>query len=419
MKALDLVSYSYVLYPKIAEAPKQKTPLQSTIDALFKKKELLQSETRAFTPKRVKELKNHIIFIDALSDHVAKKYTQKYFFVAALIIWIAKKLHLGDFGALQSLRDSFQARLSKEELHLESHLVAREALELIEQVKKSREHNHYFPLKNKRIIAITPIKVVETALHYSTVDKTARLVAKITCTASAPQAAKAATWREFSFWQKLKAAKGIWPILHAIHEPITLYEELADGTFSELAHTLSREELKGHIRTLLEGLALMHEAGILHLDIKGTNILLGQKGKLVGFSDFGHAEELHSERLDQRLKGHKSYGKYGTTCYTPPELLGVQGLKANEKLDLLPFGITLYKALISKTLSWTHLIPQEIQGIDPKVQYAYAQAIQAEADRLLTYPESSLEAFIGKLLQSDPKIRPAARQALEEFKKVV
>ncbi len=417
--AFDCSRYSYSISPKIKETVKQKIPLDATIEALFQKKSALAAPTAAFTPERFRELKRHIQFIDALSDHTAAKYRATYFFIASLIIWVAKKLNLGGFGKLQALRDTFEERIATEAAHLGSYLVAEEAIELVDSIKGSRKKEHYFPLKNRKIIAITLVKVVETALYYSTVAKTCRLVARISAAATATTGAKESILREYSFFQKLKKKEGIWPILQAIEDPITLYQELAEGTFSQLAPTLSRTECKEYIKKLLQALVAMDEAHILHFDIKGSNILLTPSQKKVGFSDFGHAEELHSERLEKRLKSFFSYGKYGTTCYTPPELLGVQGLTPDQNLDLFPFGIVLYKLFVSKTLPWITHIPEKIQELDARGQAGYRAAIQQEADRLLAFSSNSMEAFIGSLLQSDPKNRFSAQEALDAFQNVL
>lgn len=80
--------------------------------------------------------------------------------------------------------------------------------------------------------------------------------------------------------------------------------------------------LKSLMKQLLEGLDYIHGRGVLHRDLKGSNILCNKKGELK-IADFGLA------RFYQRNRGNDYTNRVITLWYKPPELL---------------FGATVYGA---------------------------------------------------------------------------
>lgn len=86
---------------------------------------------------------------------------------------------------------------------------------------------------------------------------------------------------------------------------------------------------------LADGLATVHEAGVLHRDIKPTNILIDSSGtpKLV---DFGLASFTDADTT-QTGAGNI----VGTHAFVPPELF--DGEKSDEQSDLYQLGLVLYE----------------------------------------------------------------------------
>jgi serine/threonine protein kinase len=72
-------------------------------------------------------------------------------------------------------------------------------------------------------------------------------------------------------------------------------------------------QIKCYMKQLLEGIKYMHKCTILHRDIKGSNILLNNRGEL-RVTDFGLARPLEENRK-QYTPG------VVTRWYRPPELL--------------------------------------------------------------------------------------------------
>lgn len=71
---------------------------------------------------------------------------------------------------------------------------------------------------------------------------------------------------------------------------------------------------KSLVKQMLEGLAYLHQNGILHRDIKGSNLLLNNQGELK-IADFGLA------RIFQKNTTNDYTNRVITLWYRPPELL--------------------------------------------------------------------------------------------------
>jgi serine/threonine protein kinase/predicted Zn-dependent protease len=91
---------------------------------------------------------------------------------------------------------------------------------------------------------------------------------------------------------------------------------------------------------ICEGLALAHEKGIVHRDIKSDNIMLTPRGQ-VKIMDFGLA------KLKGATKLTKTRSTLGTLAYMSPEQ--AQGEEVDQRSDIFSFGIVLYE-LLTKNL---------------------------------------------------------------------
>lgn len=98
----------------------------------------------------------------------------------------------------------------------------------------------------------------------------------------------------------------------------------------------------GYLRDILLALACCHEAGIVHRDVKPSNILITADGRAV-LSDFGLAKlmaEYHNLSLSQKT----SSGFFlGTPRYAPPEAW--DGFEPEPSWDVYSLGMVLYEAL--------------------------------------------------------------------------
>ncbi|TEB35666.1 Pkinase-domain-containing protein [Coprinellus micaceus] len=94
------------------------------------------------------------------------------------------------------------------------------------------------------------------------------------------------------------------------------------GILSQTQFKFTEAHLKSLCQQMLAGLAYLHHKGVIHRDIKGSNILLNNRGELK-LADFGLARFYHKRRRSDYTN------RVITLWYRPPELL---------------FGATVYGA---------------------------------------------------------------------------
>ena len=86
---------------------------------------------------------------------------------------------------------------------------------------------------------------------------------------------------------------------------------------------------------IAEGLEEAHKEGIVHLDVKPSNIIITKDGK-VKILDFGLAK-LMTKNITQTVSTK------GTVAYLAPEV--ISGMKVDHRADLWSLGIILYEML--------------------------------------------------------------------------
>jgi serine/threonine protein kinase len=97
---------------------------------------------------------------------------------------------------------------------------------------------------------------------------------------------------------------------------------LADGLVRSDAEVFDPESVAG---ALLDALAAIHEAGIVHRDVKPANVLIGSDGQ-IKLTDFGIARPEDATSLTQTGQ------VVGTARYLAPEV--ARGQPATPQSDL-------------------------------------------------------------------------------------
>ncbi|KAL2861105.1 putative serine/threonine protein kinase [Aspergillus lucknowensis] len=149
-------------------------------------------------------------------------------------------------------------------------------------------------------------------------------------------------------------------------------------------------------RELAAGLRAIHDAGIIHRDIKAANVLIHEEGRLQ-ICDFGVAGILQSH-MDKRSTW------IGTPHWMPPEMFsGNQAHRYSSEIDVWAYGCTLYEFAMGNppnaNLRERMQIGRQLNRTTPKL---------ADSDK---YSEG-LRDLVAFSLNSDPATRPTMADIL-------
>ena len=126
------------------------------------------------------------------------------------------------------------------------------------------------------------------------------------------------------------------------NRPYFVMEHIEGESLHHYAHdeTLSVGEIITIAIEICEGLNKAHQLGIVHRDIKTSNIVLDSDGhpKIL---DFGLATISGQEKLT------KEGSTIGTVAYMSPER--AEGRKSDHRSDLFSFGVVLYELIAGRT----------------------------------------------------------------------
>ena len=146
---------------------------------------------------------------------------------------------------------------------------------------------------------------------------------------------------------------------------------------------------------LLGALHAAHSIGIVHRDVKPSNVLFTDDGR-VKLADFGIAKS--ADLLDQTMTGQL----VGTPAYLAPERL--RGDEASPASDIYSVGVVLYEALTGR---------KPFQGDTPiAVAYAIANSTPSPIREHVTDVDPRLARVIHRALAKNPSERFATAAAL-------
>lgn len=175
-------------------------------------------------------------------------------------------------------------------------------------------------------------------------------------------------------------------------EGTSLARRLQDGPLT------SREVLTVGI-DLFRALRDAHELGILHRDVKPSNVLVtgGAPARGALLIDFGLAWSSH---LDVRVRGRAA----GTVRYMSPEAAGSIDVEPDERADLYAAGVTMFEALTGMPPfpgpSVGELLRQHLSDPVPD--------LRARADDV----PRALDEVVQRLLRKDPRDRYRSADAV-------
>ncbi len=182
-------------------------------------------------------------------------------------------------------------------------------------------------------------------------------------------------------------------------------QELVEGRYlSEFLKGASRELIVDVFVQLARALDYIHALGLLHEDIKPTNVLVQRRAdgspraKLI---DFGLARMLRAPDGDDELEGEARV-ILGTPGFSAPEK--VRGSRTDSRSDIYSLAATLYAAT---------------RGSRPFPAKSFKEALRAQLDwrpelagAVLGNCGPVVAELIGRMLQPDPDRRPQSARAI-------
>ena len=163
----------------------------------------------------------------------------------------------------------------------------------------------------------------------------------------------------------------------------------ASGDFPRLRRTLIQ---------LAAGLGALHEVGLVHRDVKPSNVLVDQEGRVV-LIDVNDA-------IARRFFDGPEPRHVGTPAFMAPELF--DGMAATAASDWYAVGMMLYRFLT---------------GMSP-YRGPFSMAGEAKRSVQLPYPSTIIEGIpddldqlCGDLLSNEPSLRPTYSQVLQRLQR--
>ncbi len=147
-----------------------------------------------------------------------------------------------------------------------------------------------------------------------------------------------------------------------------------------------------YLRQIAAGLGYAHEHGVVHRDVKPSNIRVGPEGH-VSIMDFGIAKLLGSEsRLTQLTQTGMPIGTVG---YMSPEQ--VEGGDVDRRSDIFSFGVLVYELFAGR-------LPFDGNTV-PSVFYQIVHLVPPRLDEILPGTPPGLSELIDRCLAKAPDAR--------------
>jgi serine/threonine-protein kinase len=174
---------------------------------------------------------------------------------------------------------------------------------------------------------------------------------------------------------------------------VSLADEL--GRRSMQDDPLSASDVVHLLRSVAEGLAVVHRAGIAHRDIKPSNIMLTPDQRVV-LMDFGLVlPEFHM--ADQEYIA-------GSPPYMAPEALAnVLSAGSGELVDIYALGVTAFEMLAGR-------VPRD--AVDLQQLWELCKKPPPDLRKMRPDAPEPLVALIEEMLQRDPGARPQSAESV-------
>ncbi|MCX7934480.1 MAG: serine/threonine protein kinase, partial [Planctomycetota bacterium] len=161
--------------------------------------------------------------------------------------------------------------------------------------------------------------------------------------------------------------------------------------WSHMLGNLSLPENLNILRRVADATAFAHSKGILHLDLKPANVMLGEFGEVL-VTDWGVAASLTRMGKARPLADMSLVG--GTPAYMPPEMARMETARIDVRADVYLLGAILFEILV---------------GVPPHPGDNLKETLVNAAQNLLAaaLPDNDLGAMARKALSAQPSERYA------------
>jgi serine/threonine protein kinase len=223
------------------------------------------------------------------------------------------------------------------------------------------------------------------------------------------------TWHETLSTVCVEARQAEKPLSDTPLDPLEASLSIAGPTYSAPARvSIVERSYVRHVLELVQQVAeaahALHEAGIVHRDIKPGNIMVTADGTQAVLMDLGLAQL--ADEVEGRLTRTRQF--VGTLRYaSPQQVLAVE--KLDRRTDVYSLGATLWELLTLQPLygasdqTPTPELMERIQREEPERLRKYHQGIALD-----------VEAVVLKCLEKDPKRRYAtARELGQELRRIL
>jgi len=190
--------------------------------------------------------------------------------------------------------------------------------------------------------------------------------------------------------------------------PALILEQLPGVNLNQFSHgeALQVGLFLDVAQQLVRILAEIHRAGVIHLDLKPSNIMLDPTDLHVGIIDFGIAVHRHNTASSQPQQaptneaseaGELHERGLGTLGYIAPEQTGRMERDIDRRSDLYSLGVVFYELLTGRLPFLTQ---------DPlELIHAHIAQVPAPIDQLESGIPSGLARLVSRLLEKEPERR--------------
>lgn len=142
---------------------------------------------------------------------------------------------------------------------------------------------------------------------------------------------------------------------------------------------LTEQEVRELLPQMLDALKCVHDAGLLHLDLKPGNLMVDKQGN-VKLIDFGASKQLDTQRGGATAKTRQTY----TNGYAPREQMDENFSKYGPWTDIYALGATLY-CLLTKRRPPMPLDLDDDESDDKHIALPFPENISEDTKSLIRW----------------------------------